>query len=104
VESEHLRWSAHVPIDDDISTVQVLFYLSANPAVESASIRFDVRECQGQTMRSFDASQCAPMESSAPLVVEKSPEGTRTWRHPHVTRNGSQMVITNLEARTYELQ
>lgn len=103
-ESERLRWSALVPIAEDIDTVQVLFYLSANPAVESASIRFDMRECQGQTLRSFDASQCEPMETSAPLVVEKSPEGTRTWRHPHVAREGSEMVITNLEARTYELQ
>ncbi len=103
-ESERLRWSALVPIDADISTVQILFYLSANPAVESATIRFNVQECRGQTLRSFDASGCAPMEVSAPLVVEKSPEGTRTWRHPHVTRDGSTMVITNLEARTYELQ
>lgn len=104
VDSERLRWSALLPIDDDIDTVQVLFYLSQNPAVESASIRLDVRECQGQTLRSFDASQCEPMEASAPFVTEKTPEGTRTWRHPQVTREGSEMVITNLEERTYELQ
>lgn len=104
VDSERLRWSALIPINDDISTVQILFYLSSDPVVESASIRFDIRECQGQTLRSFDASQCEPMETSAPLVIEKSPEGTRTWRHPLVSREDSEMVITNLEARTYELQ
>lgn len=104
VESERLRWSALIPINDDISTVQILFYLSANPVVESASIRFDIRECQGQTLRSFDASQCEPLETSTPLVIEKSPDVTRTWRHPLVTRKGSEMVIKNLEARTYKLQ
>lgn len=103
-ESERLRWSALVPVDVDISTVRVLFYLSANPVVESASIRFQVQECAGQNMRSFDASRCEPMDSSAPFVIEKSPEGPRTWRHPQVTRAGGDMVITNLEARTYELQ
>lgn len=99
-----LRWSAVVPVDADVSTLRVLFYLSAHPGVESASIRFEVQECSGQNIRSFDASQCAPLEASAPFVMEKTPSEPRTWRHPHVTRDGSDIVITNLEARTYELQ
>lgn len=103
-ESGRIRWSGRVGLEADVSTVRVLFYLSANPAVESARIRFEVRECSGQNLRTFDASQCEPMDASAPFVIEKSPEGPRTWRHPQVSRQGSDLVITNLEAREYELQ
>lgn len=103
-ESGRLRWSAVVPVDADVSTVRVLFYQSANPAVGSASIRFDVRECSGQNLRSFDASACQPFEGSASFVIEKSPEGPRTWRQPQVSRQGSTVVVTNLEARTWEFQ
>lgn len=103
-ESGQLRWTSLVRLDADISTVRMQFYLSANPAVESASIRFDVMECSGQSIRTFDASQCSPFASNTPFVMEQSPSGPRTWRHPHVTRDGSEMVITNLEERTYVLQ
>lgn len=103
-ESGRLRWTSLVRLNADISTLHVQFFLSANPAVQSASIRFEVKECSGQSIRGFDASQCNPMESNAPFVMEKSPSEPRTWRHPQVTRSGTEVVITNLEERTYMLQ
>lgn len=103
-ESGRLRWTSLVRLDADISTLRVQFFLSANPAVESASIRFAVMECRGQSIRDFDASQCSPMEANAPFVMEKTPSEPRTWRHPLVTRSGTELVITNLEERSYELQ
>lgn len=103
-ESGRLRWTSLVRLDTDISSVHVQFYLSANPAVESASIRFNVMECRGQIVRDFDAEQCTPADLNTPLVMEKTPSNARTWRHPLVGRDGSAFVITNLEARDYELQ
>lgn len=103
-ESGRLRWRALVRMDADISKVHVQFYLSANPAVESASVRFQVRECRGQLVRDFDAEQCTPTAVNSPLVMEVPPTDVRTWRHPHVANDGSGFVITNLEARDYLLQ
>ena len=103
-ESGRLRWSATVPVDTDVATVRVLFYRSPNPAVGSASLRFDVRQCSGQTIRSFDAARCEPFEGSTSFVREKTPEGPRLWRQPLVTREGTTLVVSNLEARTYDLE
>lgn len=103
-ESGRLRWTSLVELDADMETVRIQFFLSANPAVASASIQFQVMQCQNQSIRSFDASQCEPMESNAPFVMEKTPSEVRTWRHPLVVRDGSMMVISNLETRTYKLQ
>lgn len=103
-DSNQLRWSAVVPVDTDVSTVRILFYLSQNPAVGSASIRFDVQECPGQPVRSFDASKCAPFVNAAGFVMEAPPAGPRTWRHPRVVLDGTSLVVSNLEARTYELE
>ena len=103
-ESERLRWSGVVPVETDVSQVRVLFYMSPNPAVGSASIRFDVRQCSGQTLRSFDASRCEPFEGSSSFVSETKPDTTRTWRQPLVAREGTTLVVSNLEARTYVLE
>lgn len=103
-ESDRLRWSGVIPVDGDVTDLQVQFFLSQNPAVESARIRFDVRECAGQNARAFDASLCEPMEANSPLVYEQTPEGARTWRQLYVTREGQSFFVSNLEARTYTLQ
>ena len=103
-ESGRLRWSGVVPVADDVSRIEVQFYLSPNPAVTSARIRFDVRSCAGQTIRSFDAAGCEPMDATSPLVYEQSPEGARTWRQLYVSRDGESFVVSNLEARTYTLE
>ena len=103
-ESDQLRWTSLVQLNADVSTVRVHFYLSANPAVESASIRFDVQACNGQNIRTFDVSGCESIETGTPFVMEKSPTEPRTWRHPHVAREGSDLVISNLEARSYMMQ
>lgn len=102
--SERLRWSGVIPVADDVATLQVQFYLSPTPAVESARIRFDVRACTGQTIRTFDAAGCEPIDVDSPYIYEQSPEGARTWRQLHVTRDGESFVVSNLEARTYTLQ
>src|SRR5699024_1486915 len=47
---------------------------------------------------------CEPLETGSPLVYEKAPEGTRTWRQLHVFREGPAFVVSNLEARTYTLE
>jgi hypothetical protein len=103
-ESDQLRWSAVVPLDSDISRVQVQFVRSPNPAVQSARLRFEVRSCQGQNIRTFDASQCQPMDAGSPFIREQTPEDARTWRQLWVTREGESFVVANLEARTYTLQ
>lgn len=103
-ESERLRWSGVIPVASDVSSVVVQFYLSPNPAVESARIRFDVQACAGQNIRSFDAGSCEPMIASSPFIYERPPDGTRTWRQLYVAREGDSFVVSNLEARTYTLQ
>ena len=103
-ESDRLRWSGVVPVADDVSRIEVQFYLSPNPAVNSARIRFDVRSCAGQTIRSFDAAGCEPMDASSPFIYEQPPDGTRTWRQLYVAREGESFVVSNLEARNYTLQ
>lgn len=104
VESGQLRWTSLIPVDTDVSQIRVLFYLSENPAAESASLRFDVRECPGQTVRRFDASRCESFNSAAGFVAEKQAAGPRTWRQPRISTEGSTLVVNNLEARTYELE
>lgn len=103
-ESDRLRWSGVVPFGSDISNVQVQFVRSPNPAVESARLRFEVRSCEGQNIRTFDASQCQPMDTDSPFIREETPKDTRTWRQLWVTREGGSFVVANLEARTYTLQ
>ncbi len=103
-ESGRLRWSGSLPFGSDISRVQVQFVRSPNPAAESARLRFEVRSCEGQSIRTFDASQCQPMDAGSPLVREETPEDKRTWRQLWVTRQGDSFVVANLEARTYTLQ
>lgn len=102
-ESGRMRWSATVPIDGSVSNVRVLFYQSQNPEIGSASLRFDVKQCAGQNVRSFDAARCEPFEGQGSFVMEAPPEENRTWRQPLVTREGPSLVVSNLEARTYEL-
>ena len=99
-----LRWSGVVPVAADVSSLQVQFYLSPNPAVTSARIRFDVRACTGQSIRTFDAAGCEPMDAGSPFIFEQPPEGARTWRQLHVSGDGDSYVVSNLEARTYTLQ
>jgi hypothetical protein len=103
-ESNQLRWSSVVPFDSDISRVQMQFVRSPNLAVQSARLRFEVRSCEGQSIRTFDASQCQPMDAGSPFIREQTPEDIRTWRQLWVTREGGSFVVVNLEARTYTLQ
>ncbi len=103
-EPERLRWSGVVPVANDVSTLHVQFYLSPNPAVESARIRFEVHSCAGQNIRSFNADRCEPTGASSPFVYEQSPDGTRTWRQLHVVPDGDAFVVSNLEARIYTLE
>lgn len=103
-ESERLRWSGTINIDGDMDNLQVLFFVSENEAVESASVRFNVLSCDGQNAQNFDASRCEPLDPGSPLVYEKEPEGARTWRQLHVFRQGESYVVSNLEARTYTLE
>ena len=104
VESERLRWSGTIPVDEDMTNLQVLFFVSENEPVQSARVRFNVLSCAGQNESNFDASRCEPLETGSPLVYEKAPEGTRTWRQLHVFREGTAFVVSNLEARTYTLE
>lgn len=103
-ESERLRWSGIIPVSESDTDLQVLFFLSENPAAESAKIRFNVHSCDGQSAANFDASRCQPMKTDSPLVFEETPEGTRTWRQLHVFREGDSFVVSNLEPRAYALQ
>lgn len=103
-ESDRLRWSGVMPFGSDISNVQVQFVRSTEPAAESARLRFEVRSCQGQNIRTFDASQCQAMDATSPFVREETPKDARTWRQLWVTREGQTFVVSNLEPRTYTLQ
>lgn len=104
VESERLRWSGTIPVDEDMTDLQVLFFVSENEPVQSARVRFNVLSCAGQSESNFDASRCEPLDTGSPLVYEKAPEGTRTWRQLHVFREGTAFVVANLEARTYTIE
>lgn len=103
IDSGELHWSGVMSTRDRDRNLRVQYFASENPAVASASIRFDVRDCTNQSIRTFDASACQPLETAAVLVQEQSPEGARTWRQPRVTIEGTTLVVVNLEARTYEL-
>lgn len=103
-ESGKMRWTGQVSVHDGDGDLKVLFYESANPAVASARIRFDVRTCTGQSVRTFDASMCESQGTGAALVREQSPDGTRTWRQPWVEAEGTSLVVSNLEERTYIMQ
>lgn len=103
IDSGELRWSGTIGTRETDRELRVQYFASENPAVASASIRFDVRDCTNQSIRTFDASSCQPLREAAVFLQEQSPEGVRTWRQPRVTIQGTTLVATNLEARTYEL-
>ncbi len=102
--SGELRWSGQLNVAEGDTDLRVQFFASANPAVESAAIRFDVRACTGQQTRTFNASTCQPIGYDVSFVHEQTPKETRTWRQMHVARDGNSWVVTNLEARTYTLE
>ncbi len=103
IDTGELQWSGKIGTRETDRDLRVQYFASENPAVASASIRFEVRDCVNQSIRTFDAANCQPLAKAAVFVHEQSPEGVRTWRQPHVVIAGTTLVVTNLEARTYEL-
>lgn len=91
--------SSHLPSEED--ALAFLYYPSAQPAQENATITFEVQECSG-TPATFDPANCSPAQRDAPLMSIYGPQGDlQAHREPVVTREGHTMTWDNLEARTY---
>lgn len=100
-ETARMIWSGPMRFPGGADNIRVLFYLSEQPASPSASLRFNVRACTGQSIRTFNAAECESYASSVPVVMEAPDDTARTWRYPINRMEGGTQVVSNLEARSY---
>lgn len=97
------EWTATFDFPADADRFALLYHTADAPAVPSASVRFAVMACEGQSIRSFDAAGCTPTTVNLPLIGEANADGAHIWRYPVVEVGEAGQRVVNLEARTYTL-
>lgn len=95
-------WSTQVNLRPKEDSYLLIYYLSGKPALPNARITFTVEQCSTTSPATFDPTGCQPITADDQLLAETSTgTGPATFRQPTRTREGSTIVYSNLEERTY---